>query len=165
MVEQAHIDQVERVIDAAGDQLICFARLRDAGWMIMGENDGGGISLQRLLDDFARVHRGVIYSASKQLIERQDAMTIVEEQAAKYLVWPVAQSRQQKILAVGWRADAFARRQLSLEISAAAFPGRDQHRGFTRSHAVEFLNRALWGVQYATNAAKLVQQGAREIDR
>ena len=75
MVEQPHVHEIQRVPDAARDQLVGVARLGDARRVIMREDHGGGVALQGLLDDFARIDGRVIDRAPKQLIEGQDPVS------------------------------------------------------------------------------------------
>ena len=47
MVKHFHFDERQRVPEAARQQLISVARLRDARRMIVGEDDSGGINLSQ----------------------------------------------------------------------------------------------------------------------
>ena len=78
MIEQADVDQGERFLDALGDQFVGLTRFRDAGRVIVRDDDRGGIALQSQLDDLARMHAGAVDRAAKQLIEGDQAMAIVE---------------------------------------------------------------------------------------
>ncbi len=86
----------------------------------MGENHGGGITLQGLFDDFAGIDGGVVDRTPEQLIKSQYAVTVIQEQAAKYFVWTVSQPCYKKIPAVGRGTYQVTWYQLLLQEPAAA---------------------------------------------
>ena len=77
-------------------------RLRLPGWaaasrgVIVRDDDGGGVVQQALADDFARVDARAIDSAPKDLLESEQPVAIVQEQAAKDLIVPIPQLREQE---------------------------------------------------------------------
>ena len=65
--------------------------------MVVRNDDGRRIALERELDDFAWVYAGAVDGAAEQFFEVNQAMPLVEIQAAEYLVLQVAQFRDQEI--------------------------------------------------------------------
>ena len=59
MVEDADIDQGQRLHQRPCQQQVRFARLRRAGRVVVREHDAGGIARQRFFDHLARVDTGV----------------------------------------------------------------------------------------------------------
>ncbi len=62
-----------------GDQFVGLAGLGDARRMIVGDDHGGGIALQRELHDLARMHARAIDRAAEQLLELNEPMALVEQ--------------------------------------------------------------------------------------
>jgi len=93
------LGELQRVADDVGNAVIDFRRL-----VIMRQDDGRGIAMQRLLDDFPRVNGRVVDRAAEQLVKRQHAVAVVQEHAAEHLMGPVPQPCQQETGAVGRRS-------------------------------------------------------------
>jgi len=51
VIEEPDINQFQGRFDPACNALVGLARLCHAGWMIVGQNDSGGVHSQRLFDD------------------------------------------------------------------------------------------------------------------
>src|SRR5580658_7322445 len=97
VIQQLDVHQGERLLDALGNELIRLARFRDARGMVVSHDDRGRIALQRQLDDLARMHARTVDRAAEQLLEVDEAVALVEIQAAKYFVLEVAELRGEKI--------------------------------------------------------------------
>ena len=82
MIEHADVDQLQGFAQPSRDHFVGLTGLGDAGWMIMRQYDRGGIAGQRLLHYLARMHAGAVDGAAEQLIEGDQAMPIVQMQAA-----------------------------------------------------------------------------------
>ena|ERR1700722_4177072 len=93
VIQQPDVDQRERLLDALGDEFIRLARLGNSRWMIVRNDDRRRIALQRQLDDLARVHARAVNRAAKQLLELNQAMTLIEVEAAKHFVLEIAKLR------------------------------------------------------------------------
>jgi len=59
--------------------------------MVVREYQGGRVVLQRLANDLARMHAGAVDGAAKHLFEVNQAVAVVEVQAAEHFVRPIAQ--------------------------------------------------------------------------
>src|SRR5271154_3419447 len=68
VIQEANVDQREGLLHSLGDQLIRLAGLGDARRMIVSDDDGGAIALQRMLDDLARMHAGAVDRAAEQFL-------------------------------------------------------------------------------------------------
>ena len=65
--------------------------------MVVRDDYGRRVPLQRLFDDFAREHARAVDRAAKQFLEVDQPVAIVQIEAAKHLVFEVAQARDQEI--------------------------------------------------------------------
>ena len=59
VIEDAYIDQRQRLHQRARQQQVRFAGLGAAGGVVVGQHDAGRVVQQRLLDHFARIDAGV----------------------------------------------------------------------------------------------------------
>ena len=97
MIEQANIDQRERLAQAAGDKLIRLARLGDARGMVVSDQYRGGAMMQAALDHPARMHLRAADAALEQFFESEQAMSGVEERRGEHLVAAVAQAGREQL--------------------------------------------------------------------
>jgi len=73
VIEEPDINQFQGRFDPACNALVGLARLCHAGWMIVGQNDSGGVHSQRLFDDtscgrsLSRASRKVSVSAGLRM--------------------------------------------------------------------------------------------------
>ena len=89
VIDHPDVDQRQRIAQAPGDELIGLTRLGDARWVVVSENERRRASLERAFHDFARVHARAVDRAAEQLLEAEQTVAVVEEQAA-YLNLPDA---------------------------------------------------------------------------
>ena len=92
MIEQANVDQRQCFADPLGDEFIGLAGLGNPGRVIVRHDDRGGISLQRQLDDLPRMHARAVDGAAEQFLEGDQAVPVVEVQAAERLVAAIARN-------------------------------------------------------------------------
>jgi hypothetical protein len=64
--------------------------------MVVREDDRRRIARQRLLDHLPRVHARAVDGAAEQLVERDEAVPVVQVQAAEDLVRAIAQLRDEE---------------------------------------------------------------------
>lgn len=93
MIQHPHIDQRQGVLQACGEQAVGLAGFGDAGGVVVGEDDGGGVVGEGALDHLAGVDAGAVDGAVEQGFEGQHPVAGVEEQAAEDFVGFVAQAR------------------------------------------------------------------------
>ena len=110
VVEHAHINQCQCLVQPAGEHLVRTAGFRDTGWVIVEKDHGGRVHLQGLLHDDARMDRGTIDGALKQLAHSDDPMPVVQEQTSEYLVAVIGQAKTQKIPRLAPDCSRFSRR-------------------------------------------------------
>jgi len=72
VIAYADVDELQGVLQPPGDDLVGGRGLGDAAGVRVGEDDGGGIAAQGLLDHFARMDRGAVDGAVEQLDEFDD---------------------------------------------------------------------------------------------
>ena len=83
-----HLD-IERVPDrgqSLGTLDIGRARRRIAAWMIVDQDDGGGVEFDRAAEDRARIDGKLTERSVLQLLVRDEAVRGVEEQDAQHFV-------------------------------------------------------------------------------
>ena len=97
VVQHAHVHQRQRRLQRLRQ---CFVRARGlhgpAG-MVMGQHHCGGVVVQGLEDDFARVHAGLSQRAAEEFFQRDQPVLRVEEEGGKHLVRAVRQVQLQVI--------------------------------------------------------------------
>ena len=80
MIEDANVEQGERVLQSGRDQFIRRRGFRGSGRMAVGEECGGGMAGQGFLHDFTRVHGGLIDRAAEEF----DVVDQLESGAASW---------------------------------------------------------------------------------
>jgi len=87
VIDDADVDEGERLFEASCDELVGLAGLRDAGRsVIVKEDHGGGVGLDDDARDFARIHRGAVDGAAEENLAADEAVAAIEEQEAEDLV-------------------------------------------------------------------------------
>ncbi len=86
--------------------------------VIVREDDSRGIHRERLLDDLARVNGRPIDGATKEFIESEYPVAIVEIQATKELVIEVLHASFEKRLGVSRTPNGLTHRQRFGEVTA-----------------------------------------------
>ena len=82
VIENPDIDERQRLLQAPGDELVRLARLENSRWVVMGENERRGIVRQSLAQHLPGMHPGTVDRAAEQLLEGDEPVAVVEEQAA-----------------------------------------------------------------------------------
>jgi hypothetical protein len=79
VIEDSNVDKGEGVLDALGDELVGLGGFGDsAARVVVCQDDGGGVVLERLLDDFARMYRCAVDGAAEEVLAGDQAMAGVE---------------------------------------------------------------------------------------
>src|SRR3990167_9559584 len=81
MIEHFDLDQRERLLQVARQQLVGLAGLRHARRVVVREDHGRSVRGKRSLDYFARIHACLGQRAAKQFFSLDDAMLRVEPEA------------------------------------------------------------------------------------
>ncbi len=123
----------------------------------MGKDDGGSVSVQRLLDDFPGVNGRVVDRATEEFVEGQDPVAIIEKQAAEDLMGTVTQTGEQKMRAVGWTGDIFSGSQFFFQKATAALPCGTENSGFAGPDTAGYLQFAAVCIENTSNAAETAQ--------
>src|SRR5580698_7722215 len=86
VIEHTDVDQLQRLAQAARDELIGMAGLGDSGGVVVREDDGGRVAGECLLHHLARMHAGAVDGAAKQFLESDQPVPVVQVQTAEQLV-------------------------------------------------------------------------------
>jgi hypothetical protein len=87
VVENSHIDEGQRTLDRVRDRAIRHRRFWRAGWVIVREDDRGGVHLYRALQDLARIDGGLRQGSTGCFEEFDEAVLRIEEHHAENLVF------------------------------------------------------------------------------
>src|SRR5215475_8655569 len=93
--------------------------------MVMGENERRGIVRQSLAQHLPRMYPGTVDRAAEELLEGDEAVAVVEKQAAEDFVGSIAQLRHEK----GPRGVGSAERRSYVQ-SLAEMPAGELQRRF-----------------------------------
>jgi hypothetical protein len=86
VIQNANIEERERLFETSRDELVGLTGLCDAGRMIVEEDDSGGVSLEHNAYDLARVHGRAGDRATEENLSANESMAGVEEQEAENFV-------------------------------------------------------------------------------
>ena len=89
-------------------------------------NDRGSVVAQGALGDLPGMHAGAVDRAVKQLLEADEPVAVVEEQACEYLVLMASQAGGEKAAGVGGTAQRCVAAQPALEITTPELQARLQ---------------------------------------
>lgn len=106
MVENSHVQERQRLLQAFGDLAVCFARLRVPARVIVEEDDGDGVELQGALGNDSRVNVAAVDGAGEQVLGRNDVVLVVEEDGAENLVRQVSAAGHQVVAGLVGALDA-----------------------------------------------------------
>ena len=98
MVEQAYVDERQRLAQRAGKCGIGAARLGGAAGVVVRDDDGACVGVERQLDEFARVDGRLVDGAAKEFVGGEQAVAVVEQQGVKDFVLQPGEPQAQPIL-------------------------------------------------------------------
>ena len=158
VIQEPDIDQFKGRFEAFCNALIGLAGLGDPARVIVGQDDGGCIDPQGLLDDFPWVHAGAIDRAAEQFVEAQYPVAVVQVQAAKELVVEMSHARLEEGLGVGRAPDGLATRQGLQVVASREFGQGSQGGKATGAHTVASHYFRGFCVQQGPKTAEALQQ-------
>ena len=178
MVEHPDVDEGEGVAQPGGDELVRVARLGHPRRMVVGQDERCGVVRERLAQHLTRVHRCAVDGAAEQFLEGDQAVAVVEVEAAEDLVGTVSQLRRQEAAGVGrgvqrlagaHRRPVMAARELERALQQRhprrAEPGRGERAVGTRreqsAQRTEFIEQVACEVE-RTDAARAGAEDQRE---
>jgi len=82
VVEDAHVEKRQRLLQPARDELVRLAGLEHAGGVVVRQDYRRGVVRERLAQDLARVHAGTVDGAAEQLLEGDQPVAVIQVQAA-----------------------------------------------------------------------------------
>src|SRR5688572_1106926 len=162
VIQDLDVDERQRLLEAAGQQLVRPARLCRAGRVVVGEDHRRRVYLEGRLDDLARVNAGLRQRAAEWLVEADDPVLRVEPDADEHLLLPRADGKA-KIVAHGRRRSE-QRSRLELFADRAA---RKLERGRELGALcrTEPLYAGELGGKHPADAAEGLEELAGELDR
>ena len=118
VVKHPDIYQCQCIHQAAGQLYVGPAGFSNPGRMIMGQDNGCRIVLQRAPYHLTGMHAGPVDGAAEQFLEDDDPVAVVQKQAGKDLLWEMPQAAGKELAGcVGIFQDIFAV-QLFLQVAA-----------------------------------------------
>ena len=162
VVEDPDVEQRQRIAQSPGDELVRLACLGDARRMVVREDHCGRIVRECLPHHFARVHARAVDRAAKEFVEGDQAMAVVEVQAAEHLVRPVAQLGDEELRRVARRVQHRHRAQLLLVVPPGDFERGLQAAPAGKTHAAQPAAGLPIGGEEAAKAARMREQCAGE---
>ncbi len=164
MIEHPDVHQRQRLAQPAGDELVRLAGLGNARGVVVSEDHRCGIAAERLLDDFARMHAGAVDGAAKQLVEGDQAVAVVQVQAAEQLMGLVPQPADQEAVRSGRRIQQRSVAQGLGVVTPRQFQGGLQTAIARRAQAPLGEQGGAVGYQEFPQRAVGREQAAGEID-
>ncbi len=98
MVQYAHVDESQCLLEFPGQRLVGGRRLGNARRMVMRKHHGGRVMPQRLLNHFSRIDAGLRQRSVKQFFGRDQAVLCIQPQSEKHFMCQPGQV-QAKIIA------------------------------------------------------------------
>lgn len=95
VIERAHTDEIQRVLQFRGEVAIRHAGLRVTRRVVVHQDQGGGVVLQGELHNLPGIHAGAIESPPEQLLERNHPVSAVEHEQGEHFVLIISQQRLQ----------------------------------------------------------------------
>src|SRR5690606_3397695 len=92
VVEQAYVDQRQRLLEAGGDGAVGGAGLGVAAGMVVADDHRRRTLRQRAFDQDPRMHLGAVDAAAEQLLEAERAMAGVEVERGEHFMSQSAQA-------------------------------------------------------------------------
>lgn len=95
VIKHTDVDERQRLLETARDELIRLARFRYTAWMIVSEDHGRRIVSEGALDHLTRVNACPVDRSAKQLLAGEDAIAVVDVQACEYFVLEACEAHRQ----------------------------------------------------------------------
>src|SRR6186713_1319989 len=119
--------------------------------MVVREDQRGGVVLQRLAHDLARMDAGTVDGAAEHFLEMNEPVPVVQVQAAEDFVWTIAKLRREELTRGRRGIQGWARTQRLAVVTAREFERgheggvarrpkatqREQAVGFAREQAAQ----------------------------
>src|SRR6266704_5776469 len=115
MVEHLDVDERERGFQRSREDLVGVARLGDARGVVVSEDHGGRVVLERALHDLARIDARLRQSAAEKLFRRRHAVLRVEEQHDEDFLFAPREREAQIVAHRPRRGERVARGDLLLQ--------------------------------------------------
>lgn len=164
MVEQAHIDQGQGLLELDGELAVGGAGFGDAARVVVRHQHGRGVAAQGLLHEDARVHAGAVDGALGEDALGDQAMAVVEEQGGEALVRCVAQPAAEILAGAVRVLQGTATIEFGLQVPAPQGQGGLQQGGAGRPEAGQGAEPGGIALQQGPQAAALGEQGAGVAD-
>ena len=130
----------------------------------MRDDDRGTVPLQRLLDDFARIHARPVDCAAEHLLELDQPVPVVEIETAKYLVFQVPEAGDQILARCAGTCERGPRAQGLGELPVRDFDRGLQLRVARRPEAWRGAESQPIGCEQFAQRPEILEDLARKID-
>jgi len=160
-----NVYQVEGVLQVARQGLVGGARLACAGWVVVREDDRGGVVLQCELDHLSRIDGRLREGAAEQFDGRKQAVAGVEQQHHEHFVRQCADLQAQPVAHRSRRIEQVALEHLLRQRTPRQFHDCLQLGILGRSHARDGREFGCGSGAQPGQRAEACDQFARQIDR
>ena len=118
------MDQGQALLQTLSQVPVGGTRVGFAGWMVVRDNDSGGVVVQTGLDDFPGIHRGRVDGAPKEFFMVNRAMALIEKEAGKNFCGFISQPVDKEVTGIFGPRQGIAAPQGFMEVA----PGQLQRR-------------------------------------
>lgn len=105
MVEHANVEKGKSLGEFQRDGSVGLGWLGDPRGMVMREDDGGRVEVQRFLGDFARMHGRTVDRTAEEFAVLDQPVTCIEKHRTEHFVIEGAELCEQKVARDVGRAD------------------------------------------------------------
>jgi hypothetical protein len=93
VIEYDDIHKPQQVLESVSDEVIRGARLEGAGGVVMRKDHRRGVMVERLTQHISWVHMSAVDRSAEELLEGDEATTIIEIKAAEDFVIEAPQAK------------------------------------------------------------------------
>lgn len=106
VVQHPDVEKAQSLLQALGDLAVGFAWLWVAAWVVVEKDDGSGVQIQSTLGDHPRVHLAAVDGAEEKMLDCQDLVLDVQEDAPEDFVRQVSAAGNQVVAGLVRAVDA-----------------------------------------------------------
>ena len=164
VVQHPYIYELQGPLERPGEHLVGLAGLADAGWVVVGEDDGGGVVLEYPLEHFPGVHRGLGEGAPEHLLIADHPVLGVKKDDYEHLVSKGGQVEAQPVPYGTGGVEHVPLGQLFTNGAARQFHDRLELGVLGWPHARKSREIRLGGPAQGAQSAKVAEQIPGEVN-